>query len=218
MLGEDAPPGLMDRFVAPCAVPPSDVAGHGRTLSQEDGEHPAVTRGAGGQVPPVRVEDAYLALRPAEIFHHGRVGEEPLDDPQVLFRPGAQLHHAGTAGVRNHRCPGRRLRSRCDPPSPRRGRGRATRSAGRRVAAASRCGSPTLGHPSKSISPLRRLNCSARRANTRSPFAAGKARSARGTQCPAYPAICWRALTRRRSTEGQSSRISGKLRGDASLG
>jgi len=76
----------------------------------------------------------------------------------------------------------------------------------------------TLSHPSMSISPLRRLNYSARRPNTRSPFAAGKARSARGTQCPAYPAICWRALTRQRSTEGQSSRISGKLRGDASLG
>jgi hypothetical protein len=40
-----------------------------------------------------------------------------------------------------------------------------------------------------------------------------------GRRRPAYSAISWRALTRRRSTEGQSSRVSGKeLRGDASLG
>jgi hypothetical protein len=83
--GQDAPPGLVDRPLAPAALPVADDAGR-LPVGQHDREHLPDARFAEPQVPLVPVQHLGLGLRPAEVRRHLRRVRLP-QQPEAVFRP-----------------------------------------------------------------------------------------------------------------------------------
>ena len=80
--GEHGPTGLIDLLAVPLALPVADPP---RRLARRPVDD--LERGVGALVACLALGDLLGALRPAEVFHHRGITDQPLEERQVVRAP-----------------------------------------------------------------------------------------------------------------------------------